>query len=107
MTTKLKTQILHEVDNLFNSETEFLKELTSHASTRGNEKSAQKFMASELVGRGYEVDSWNVNVDDIAHLPGFSPVIGNYEDAVNIIDIGLKYIGHQRQLSSPRCKVKI
>ena len=85
MTTKLKTQILHEVDNLFNAETEFLKELTSHASTRGNEQSAQKFMASELVGRGYEVDSWNVEVDDIAHLPGFSPVIGNYEDAINVV----------------------
>jgi hypothetical protein len=26
---------------------------------------------------------------------------------VNIIDIGLKYIGHQQQLSSPKYKIKI
>jgi len=76
MTNKIKTKILHEVDNLFNAETEFLQKLASHPSTRGNEQSAQKFMASELAGRGYEVDSWKVNVEDIAHLPGFSPVIG-------------------------------
>jgi len=98
MTTTLKTQILHEVDNLFNAETEFLKELTSHASTRGNEQSAQKFMASELVGRGYEVDSWNVNVDDIAHLPGFSPVIGNYEDAINVVGSHRSKTNHGRSL---------
>jgi len=98
MTNKIKTKVLHEVDNLFNAETEFLQKLASHPSTRGNEQSAQKFMASELAGRGYEVDSWKVNVEDIAHLPGFSPVIGNYEDAINVVGSHRSKTNHGRSL---------
>jgi len=80
-----ETAILKAVDAVFNREIEFLAELTSHPSTRGNEQSAQDFMAGELGERGYEVDRWTIDVADIAHLPGFSPVIGNYEDAVNVV----------------------
>jgi len=85
MDDTLKTDILNSVDTVFDDEVAFLAELTSHASTRGHEQSAQDFVAGELERRGYRTDRWNVNVDDIAHLPGFSPVIGNYEDAVNVV----------------------
>lgn len=80
-----KTDILKAVDTLFEDEVEFLAELTSHPSTRGNEQSAQDFIVSELQSRNLDVDRWNVEVDDISHLPGFSPVIGNYDDAINIV----------------------
>ena len=43
------------------------------------------FMAAEMSARGYDVDRWRIDVDDIAHLPGFSPVIGAYDDAVNVV----------------------
>lgn len=76
---------MKSVDELFDSEVEFLLELTSHASTRGNEQSAQDLMAEEMRRRDLSVDRWNVNVDDISALPGFSPVIGNYDDAVNVV----------------------
>lgn len=79
------TAILTAVDTLFDREVAFLSELSAHPSTRGNEQSAQNFMAEELAARGLTVDRWNVDVDDIAHLPGFSPVIGNYADAVNVV----------------------
>ena len=85
MDTKQKTDILRAVDTLFDREVEFLAELTAHPSTRGNEQSAQNFMANELGTRDYDVDRWNVEVADIAHMPGFSPVIGDYEDAVNVV----------------------
>jgi acetylornithine deacetylase len=85
MSTDTETRIMKAVDTLFDREIEFLNELTAHPSTRGNEQSAQNFMAGELVDRGLTVDRWNVDVDDISHLPGFSPVIGNYEDAVNVV----------------------
>lgn len=85
MTQTLQTRILSAVDRLFDKEIDFLAELTSHPSTRGNEQSAQDFMASELNERGYDVDRWRIDVDDIRDLPGFSPVIGNYEDAVNVV----------------------
>lgn len=85
MTPEDETRILSAVDAVFDREIEFLTELTSHPSTRGNEQSAQTFMANELAARGYAVDRWQIDVADIAHLPGFSPVIGAYEDAVNVV----------------------
>tara|TARA_R110000751_G_scaffold8822_5_gene34060 strand:- start:389 stop:1681 length:1293 start_codon:yes stop_codon:yes gene_type:complete len=80
-----KTAIMQAVDGLFDDEIAFLAELTSHPSTRGKEQSAQNFMATELTERGYRTDRWLIDVNDIAQLPGFSPVIGNYDDAVNVV----------------------
>tara|TARA_R110002020_G_scaffold86758_1_gene214186 strand:+ start:907 stop:2199 length:1293 start_codon:yes stop_codon:yes gene_type:complete len=80
-----ETAILKAVDAVFDREIEFLSELTSHPSTRGREQSAQDFMAAELSARGYDVDRWRIDVAEIAHLPGFSPVIGTYDDAVNVV----------------------
>ncbi|EKE70663.1 MULTISPECIES: ArgE/DapE family deacylase [Roseobacteraceae] len=85
MDQELSTRILSAVDDLFDQEIAFLSELTSHPSTRGFEQSAQAFMASELTSRGMAVDQWQINVDDISHLPGFSPVLGPYEDAQNVV----------------------
>jgi acetylornithine deacetylase len=80
-----RTTILHAVDSVFDSELEFLAELVRHPSTRGLEQSAQDFVARELSDRSFDVDRWQVDVKDISSLPGFSPVIGNYENAVNVV----------------------
>ena len=85
METEFVTKILSAVDANFDRQLECLSELVSHPSTRGQEQSAQNFMASEMEQRGLAVDRWQVDVDDICHLPGFSPVIGNYQDAVNVV----------------------
>ncbi|MET4608686.1 acetylornithine deacetylase/succinyl-diaminopimelate desuccinylase-like protein [Bradyrhizobium sp. JR4.1] len=53
-----KTAILHAVDALFDRELDFLTELVRHPSTRGQEQSAQDFVARELGERGFEVDRW-------------------------------------------------
>ncbi|MEP3439162.1 MAG: ArgE/DapE family deacylase, partial [Hoeflea sp.] len=98
MTPEDETRILKAVDAVFDREIEFLAELTSHPSTRGHEQSAQGFMAGELATRGYEVDRWNVDIADIAGLPGFSPVIGNYEDAVNVVGSHRTKSGNGRSL---------
>ncbi|PCI87661.1 MAG: acetylornithine deacetylase [Hyphomicrobiales bacterium] len=80
-----ENDILKAVNLLFDDQLDFLSTLTSHPSTRGNEQSAQNFMASELAQRGYQVDHWNINVKDIENMPGFSPVIANYDDALNVV----------------------
>ncbi len=85
MDDTLKTKIMQAVDARFDHEAEFLAELTAHPSTRGNEQSAQGFMATALTERDMYVDRWQIDVADISHLPGFSPVIGNYENAVNVV----------------------
>lgn len=85
MDADTKTAILRAVDQGFDEEVEFLAELSRHPSTRGNEQSAQSVVAEALEQRGYGVDRWSIRVEDIAHLPGFSPVIGGYSDAVNVV----------------------
>lgn len=78
-------KIMKAVDDRFEDQIGFLSELTSHPSTRANEQSAQLFMSENLTERGFVVDSWQVDVNDISHLPGFSPVLGNYDEAVNVV----------------------
>ncbi len=85
MDSKGQTAILNAVDAVFDDEVAFLAELCAHPSTRGNEQSAQAFMATAMAARGLKVDRWKLRVEDIAHLPGFSPVIGNYDEAVNVV----------------------
>ena len=85
MEKDIALKILSAVEANFDKQTDFLSELVSHPSTRGQEQSAQAYMADALSERGYSVDRWQINVDDIRHLPGFSPVIGSYDDAVNVV----------------------
>ena len=80
--------IAEAVDRRFDEQVDFLVELVSHPSTRGAEQSAQRFMAEAFADRGYETDTWNIDVNAISSLPGFSPVIGDYEDAVNVVGTG-------------------
>jgi len=85
MGTETTPRIMSAVDRLFDEQVAFLAELTGHPSTRGNEQSAQDFMTAEMTSRGYTTDRWQIDLSEIAHLPGFSPVIGDYDDAVNVV----------------------
>ena len=85
MDADLQKTILHVVDKRFEEQISFLSELVRHPSTRGKEQAAQAFMASELEGRGFQIDRWEIDVDAIRSMPGFSPVIGKYEEAVNVV----------------------
>ena len=96
MSSKLSGQVMDAVDRRFDEQVAFLAELTSQPSTRGNEQSAQACVAEQLGELGYATDRWAIDVQDIAHLPGFSPVIGDYENAVNVVGI------HRSQARSGR-----
>ncbi|MGD2173340.1 MAG: ArgE/DapE family deacylase [Gammaproteobacteria bacterium] len=85
MDKKITHAILEAVDRRFDEQTEFLAEVTAQASTRGREQGAQKLMDEQFRARGYETDIWEIDVDAIAGLPGFSPVLGNYDEALNVV----------------------
>ena len=59
MDQDLKTRILSAVDARFDKQTQFLSELTTHPSTRGNEQSAQAFRwsprCSSPIGAGWNL----------------------------------------------------
>lgn len=81
----LSQKLLRAVDEGFDAQVEFLADLTRFPSTRGQEASAQDYMARAMQARGLAVDRWKVAVEDISHLPGFSPVAVSYDNAWNVV----------------------
>ncbi len=82
---ELHSKIMHAVDRGFDEQVEFTRELVKFPSVRGAEHTIQDFLARTLRERGYSVDHWQIELDDIRHLPGFSPVTVSYENAFNVV----------------------
>jgi len=81
----LNSRILAAVEESFDDQVRFLADLTRLPSLRGQEARAQDFMAAAMRSRGLSVDRWKIELDDISHLPGFSPVAVSYDDAWNVV----------------------
>jgi acetylornithine deacetylase len=81
----LTRRILKAVDDGFDQQLSFLADLTRLPSLRGQEAPAQDFMTRAFRDRGLTVDRWKIEVEDIQHLPGFSPVVVSYDDAWNVV----------------------
>jgi len=82
---EITTAIMKAVDAGFEEQIELTAELVRFPSVRGAEHTAQDFIAAEMVCRGLAVDRFQINIDDIRNLPGFSPVHVNYDNAFNVV----------------------
>ena len=78
-------QIKDAVDASFDEQVDFTAELVKFPSRRGREHTAQDFMAVAMREQGLAVDRWRIDVDQISHLPGFSPVYTDYDNAFNVV----------------------
>ena len=85
MTTPSSSQIIAAVEAGFDEQVAFTSELTAMPSLRGQEAPAQDYMARAYRDAGLSVDRFKVELDDIKHLPGFSPVMVSYDDAWNVV----------------------
>lgn len=81
LTDQIKGAVQARLDDLV----ELTADLTRFGSTRGNEAPVQNFVASQLIQRGYEVDQWEIDVDAISSMKGFSPVTVDYDGATNVV----------------------
>ena len=81
----LNQRLINAVDAGFDAQLRFLADLVRLPSLRGEEASAQDFMARAYADRGLQVDRWRIDVDRIRDLPGFSPVAVSYENAWNVV----------------------
>lgn len=81
----LTRKILDAVDAGFDEQIRFTADLVASPSLRGQEAPAQDMMARAMRERGLGVDRWKIEVDDIRHLPGFSPVAISYDNAYNVV----------------------
>jgi acetylornithine deacetylase len=77
--------IMNAVDAAFDDQVAFTQEMVRFPSLRGQEHTAQDFMARAFRDNSLSVDRWQIDVDDIKHLPGFSPVSISYENAFNVV----------------------
>ena len=85
LTDEMSAAITAAVDAGFDEQLAFTRDLVRQPSVRGRERTAQEFMHAAYAQRGYSTDRWAIDVDEIAHHPGFSPVAVDYTDAVNVV----------------------
>ncbi|MGM0559644.1 MAG: ArgE/DapE family deacylase [Pseudomonadota bacterium] len=85
LSAELAEKIRKSVEDGFDEQVTFLQDLVRHPSLRGQEHTAQDFYFSALKDRGYAMDRWTVDVEDIRHHPGFSPVKIDYSNAINVV----------------------
>jgi acetylornithine deacetylase len=81
----LEAEIIAAVDAGFDEQIEFTRELVRHPSLRGREHTAQEMVHGALRERSYAVERWAIDVDEIRHHPGFSPVAADYQNAINVV----------------------
>src|SRR5258708_26939778 len=85
LNSELATAIMNSVDAGFDEQVALTAELVKFPSVRGAEHTAQDFVASALRERGLAVDRWRIDIDAIRHMPGFSPVHVEYDNAFNVV----------------------
>jgi acetylornithine deacetylase len=83
----LSRDIIAAVDAGFEDQVKLTADLVAFPSTRGAESTSQDFMADNYRRRGLSVDRWKIDVADIQHLPGFSPVAVSYDNAFNVVGV--------------------
>lgn len=82
---RVASAIIKAVEHGFDEQLRFTEDLVRIPSLRGQEHTAQDFMAAAMAARGLSVDQWPINVDDIRHLPGFAPATISYENSFNVV----------------------
>ncbi|MCK6450701.1 MAG: ArgE/DapE family deacylase [Alphaproteobacteria bacterium] len=82
---ELAARLMKAVDQGFDEQVAATAELVKFPSLRGAEHTAQDFVAAEMRRRGLLVDRWLIDIDDIRHMPGFSPVHVDYDNAFNVV----------------------
>src|SRR5919108_4319893 len=81
----VRRQIMDEVDRRFDDQTKVLADLVKSPSTRFREAPAQDMMARLFKEDRLSVDRWQIRIDDLKHLPGYSPHSLDYDDAWNVV----------------------
>ncbi|WP_306735116.1 hypothetical protein [Marimonas arenosa] len=81
----LAREISDSVDAGFDAQVAWLQDLVRHPSLRGQEHTAQEMVHGALAARGYGMDRWAIDVNEIKYHPGFSPVCVDYSNAINVV----------------------
>jgi acetylornithine deacetylase len=78
-------RILDAVDAGFDVQLATTKEFVAIPSTRGAEGPCQDMIGDLLRQRGYEVDDWHIDVEDLKDLRGFGPIEHDFSRARTVV----------------------
>ncbi|MGB3867048.1 MAG: ArgE/DapE family deacylase [Xanthobacteraceae bacterium] len=80
-----RQRILDAVDAGFEAQLATTRELVAIPSTRGAEGPCQDLIGDLLRARGYEVDDWHINTDDLKDLRGYGPIEHDFSRARTVV----------------------
>ncbi len=80
-----KKRIFDAVDAGFDAQLETTRQLVAIPSTRGAEGPCQDLIGDLLRARGYEVDDWHINLDDLKGLRGYGPIEHDFSRARTVV----------------------
>ena len=74
------------VESNFATQLDWLTKLVGFPTLRGEESPCQDWLAHDFAARGWSVDRYSLADVDMAHLPGFSPVMDtDYARAIEVV----------------------
>jgi acetylornithine deacetylase len=85
MNTDFRRKILDAVDDRFDEQLVTTADFVAIPSVRGAEGPCQDMIGDLLRRRGYEVDDWHIDIDDLKDLPGFGPVEHDFSKARSVV----------------------
>lgn len=85
ITSDTQQRILDAVDAGFDRQLATTRDFVAIPSTRGAEGPCQDMIGDLLRERGYEVDDWHINQDDLRDLRGFGPVETDFSRARTVV----------------------
>src|SRR5947209_11990613 len=80
-----KRKILDAVDEGFDAQLATTRDLVAIPYTRGAEGPCQGMIGDLLRQRGYEVDDWHIELDDLKDLRGFGPIEHDFSKARSVV----------------------
>ena len=78
-------RILDAVDAGFDDQLATTRDFVAIPSTRGAEGPCQDMIGDLLRARGYEVDDWHIDLDDLRDLRGYGPIAHDFSKARSVV----------------------
>ena len=80
-----RQRILEAVDAGFDAQLATTRDFVAIPSTRGAEGPCQDMIGDLLRQRGYEVDDWHIDINDLRDLRGFGPIEHDFPKARTVV----------------------
>jgi len=81
----IQQRILEAVDTGFDAQLATTRDFVAIPSTRGAEGPCQDMIGDLLRQRGYEVDDWHIDLNELKDLRGFGPIAHDFSKARSVV----------------------